>query len=173
MAAVPSQVSVGRPNEAKQDAQSAALLPPKRETSGAAPAQQLRPDTPTLQEPFMRPETTGHSPEEHLDTRAMDNLLTRLEPADKTAVPTAPRSKAAKRRGTKSSLRAPARRGLPSSAVSPRRADTVPARPAPELRFSGHPNTHTMLPRRADAVLARPAPGFQFFKTDDPTIASE
>jgi hypothetical protein len=168
LAATPGQVPAAKPNEAKQDTQSPALLLQNRDVSGGVLAQQPHPDIQAIQEPVTRPEPTGRTHEEHLDTQGMANLLAKLEPADKTTVPTAPRSKAAKRRSTRSPLRAPAGRGLPSSAVSPRRTDAVPARPAPGLRFSGDPNTHTMSPRRAEAVPARPAPEFQFFKTDDP-----
>src|SRR4030095_9583998 len=58
-------------------------------------------DTQAMQGLGTRLETARSKPEEHLDTRAMDRLLARLESVDKTGSPPSPRSKAARKRGTR------------------------------------------------------------------------
>jgi len=51
----------------------------------------------TMQELATRLKMTRSTPREHLNTQAMVNLLTKLEPTDKNALPPTPRSKEAKR----------------------------------------------------------------------------
>jgi hypothetical protein len=63
-------------------------------------------DTQAMQELVTRLELARSNSEEHLDTRAMDRLLARLESADKTGLPTPPRSKVARKRGTRGFPRA-------------------------------------------------------------------
>ena len=88
-------------------------------------------DTQGMQGLVTRLEAARSSPEEHLDTRAMDRLLAEL--TDKPAAPTAPRSKVPKKRAGVSP-RAAADRGAPGT-VSPPRADAVPLRAASEMPF--------------------------------------
>src|SRR5262249_709989 len=134
----PRQVAeVGR-HEGAQDAQSPALLTQPSETSGEAPAQQPYTKTQTMQESVAGREMPWPTHEEHVDTAAMDKLLAGLEAADKTTVPQAPPSKAAKRSGTRSPLRVATGHGLPSFALSPRRSNSVPRR-APWWRSAAEP----------------------------------
>ena len=81
-------------------------------------------DTQAMQALVTRLEAARSNPEEHLDTRAMDRLLARLGSVDKTGLPTSPRSKVARKRGTRVLPRA-GDRGAPGS-VSPPRADSAP-----------------------------------------------
>jgi type II secretory pathway predicted ATPase ExeA len=150
---VPRQVPGVESHERAQDAQSPALLIQHSEASGEAPAQQSHTDTWAMQEPVARPETAGHLHAEQVDVQAMDKLLTGLEAADKTTVPTVPHSKAVKRRSTKSPLRAAASHGLPSFALSPQQSDTVPP------RASG---------LRPAAVSRTPVAPLRVFNVDDP-----
>lgn len=131
---VPSQVPEAGP-----------VLPPEKgEVSDAAPAQQ--PQTPTTSEApaevldtqamqalVTRLDTSRSIPEEHLDTKGMDNLLARLELADKTTLPTAPRSKVARKRGPRSVPRASVGHGAPGL-TSPSRSDPVPLSPVPDFQ---------------------------------------
>src|SRR5262249_38276432 len=90
-------------------------------------------DTQAMQGLVTRLDTARSNPEEHLDTKAMDRLLARLESADQTGLPTAPRTKVARKRGT----RVPPRsgdRGAPGS-VSPSRADSAPLNSAVGMQF--------------------------------------
>src|SRR5205085_9345725 len=88
-----------------------------------------------MQESVTHPETARHIHEEHLDTKAMDHLLTRLEPADKDTSPTARRAKLSRRIDTKSLTRAAAGRRVPSFVLSPRRSHPAPRGSAPEFQF--------------------------------------
>ena len=139
--AVPSQVPERETNRGEHDAKSRALMTQKSAASGDVPAQQPATDTQVMQEPVMRPEPARPTHKEHLDTQAMDRLLTRLEPAAKTTLPTARRSKVAKQRGAKPLPRAAAGPGAPRFALLPRRSDPVPPGPAPEFRFFDDPRT--------------------------------
>jgi hypothetical protein len=76
-----------------------------------------------MQDIVTRLETARSKPEEHLDMKAMDRLLARLESADRRRSPPPPRSKAARKRGTSVRSRAGAL-GLP--AVSRHHALTLP-----------------------------------------------
>ena len=139
VSAVPSQVPEAGP-----------VLPlEKGEVSDAAPAQQHQTpttsdapaevlDTQAMQALVTRLDTTRSIPEEHLDTKGMDNLLARLETADKTTLPTAPRSKVARKRGARSVPRASVGHGAPGL-TSPPRSDPVPLSPAPEFQFPNAP----------------------------------
>jgi hypothetical protein len=71
-------------------------------------------DTQAMQGLVTRLEAARSNPEEHLDVRAMDRLLARLESADKTGLPTSPRSKVARKRGPRGLPRA-GDRGTPSN----------------------------------------------------------
>jgi hypothetical protein len=71
-------------------------------------------DTQTMQGLVTRLEAARSNPEEHLDVSAMDRLLARLESADKTGLPTPPRSKMARKRGPRGLPRA-GDRGTPSN----------------------------------------------------------
>jgi hypothetical protein len=71
-------------------------------------------DTQAMQGLVTRLEAARSNPEEHLDVRAMDRLLARLESADKTGLPTPPRSKMARERGSRGLPRA-GDRGTPSN----------------------------------------------------------
>ena len=71
-------------------------------------------DTQAMHGLVTRLEAARSNPEEHLDVRAMDRLLARLESADKTGLPTSPRSKVARKRGPRGLPRA-GDRGTPSS----------------------------------------------------------
>ena len=134
VSAVPSQVPKAGP-----------VLPPEKgEVSDAAPAQQHQTpttsevpaevlDTQAMQALVTRLATTRSTPEERLDTKGMDNLLARLEPADKTTLPTAPRSKVARKRGARSVPRASVGHGAPGL-TSPPRSDPVPLSPVPEFQ---------------------------------------
>lgn len=144
VSAVPSQVPEAGPAHGEQAPQSPALPPEKGEVSDAAPAQQHQTpttseapaevlDTQAMQALVTRLDTSRSIPEEHLDTKGMDNLLARLEPADKTTLPTAPRSKVARKRGTRSVPRASVGHGAPGL-TSPSRSDPVPLSPVPEFQ---------------------------------------
>lgn len=147
VSAVPSQVPEAGP----------AQTPEKGEASGEAPAQQRHTpatsaapaevlDTQAMQKLVTRLETARSIPEERLDTKAMDNLLARLEPADKTTLPTAPRSKVARKRRARSLPKAAAGRVAPGL-VSPPRSDPVPLSPAPEWQFFDAPKpVHDSVP---------------------------
>ena len=144
VSAVPSQVPEAGPGHEKEAAQSLALPPEKGEVSDAAPAQQPQPpttseapaevlDTQAMQALVTRLDTPRSIPEEHLDTKGMDNLLARLESADKTMLPTAPRSKVARKRGARPVPRASVGLGAPGL-TSPPRSDPVPRSPVPEFQ---------------------------------------
>ena len=90
-------------------------------------------DTQAMQGLVTRLETARSNPEEHLDTRAMDRLLARLESVDKTGSPPSPRSKAARKRGTRGLPRA-GDHGAPGS-VSPPRDDSTPLSSAAGMQF--------------------------------------
>jgi hypothetical protein len=90
-------------------------------------------DTQAMQGLVTRLETTRSNPEEHLDTRAMDRLLARLESVDKTGSPPSPRSKAARKRGTRVLPRA-GDHGAPGS-ISPPRDDSAPLSSAAGMQF--------------------------------------
>ncbi len=155
--AVPSQVPEAGTAHGEDVPLSPALLPEKSEASGAAPA--LPGPTPAISEKptevldmqamqglVTRLETARSTPEERLDTQAMDNLLARLEPADKSTLPTARRSKVARKRGARSLPRAAAGRGTPGT-TSPPRSDPVPLRPALEFQFLDAPKpVHDSIP---------------------------
>jgi len=78
-------------------------------------------------------ETARSNPEEHLDTRAMDRLLARLEPVDKAGALPSPRSKAVRKRDTRGLPRV-GDRGTPGS-VSPPRVDSAPLGSAAGMQF--------------------------------------
>jgi len=136
VSAVPSQVPEAGP-----------VLPPEKgEVSDAAPAQQHQTpttseapaevlDTQAMQALVTRLDTTRSTPtpEERLDTKGMDNLLARLETADKTMLPTAPRSKVARKRSIRSVPKASVGHGAPGL-TSPPRSDPVPLSPVPEFQ---------------------------------------
>lgn len=147
--AVPSQVPEAGTAHGEDIPQGPALLPEKSEAPSAAPALpghvpaiSQEPvevlDTQAMQGLVTRLETERSTPEERLDTKAMDNLLARLEPADKGTLPTARRSKVAKKRGARSLPRAAVGRGTPGS-TSPPRSASVPLSPAPEFQFLDAP----------------------------------
>ena len=125
----PSQIPEAGTAHEEPAPQSPALLPEKSEVSSTAPAQERHTpvtseepaevlDIQAMQRLITRLETARSTPEERLDTKAMDHLLARLEPADQTALPTAPRSKAVRKKRARSVPRASAGRGAPGS-VSP------------------------------------------------------
>ncbi len=89
--------------------------------------------TQAIQGLVTRLEATRSNPEEHLDTRALDRLLARLESADKTGSPPSPRSKVARKRGTRVLPRT-GDHGAPGS-VSPPRADAAPLSSASGVQF--------------------------------------
>jgi hypothetical protein len=90
-------------------------------------------DTQAMQGLVTRLETARSNPEEHLDTRAMDRLLASLESVDKTGSPPSPRSKAARKRGTRVLPRA-GDHGAPGS-ISPPRDDSAPLSSAAGMQF--------------------------------------
>src|SRR5262249_52910964 len=104
---------------------------PHTSATSEAPAEVL--DTQAMQGLVTRLETARSNPEEHLDTRAMDRLLARLESVDKTGSPPSPRSKAARKRGTRALPRA-GDHGAPGS-ISPPRDDSSPLSPRAEMQL--------------------------------------
>jgi len=90
-------------------------------------------DAQAMQGLVTRLETAKSNPEEHLDTRAMDRLLVSLESADKPGLPTSPRTKVARKRGTRVLPRA-GDRGA-SGSVSPPRDDSAPLSAAAGMQF--------------------------------------
>ena len=98
-------------------------------TTSEGPAEVL--DIQAMQGLVTRLEATRSSPEEQLDTSAMDRLLVGL--TDKPTAPPAPRTKMPKKR-TRVSPRAAADRGVPGIVSAPR-ADAVPLRAASEMPF--------------------------------------
>ena len=90
-------------------------------------------DTQAMQGLVTRLETARSNPEEHLDTRAMDRLLARLESVDKTESLPSPRSKAARKRGTRVLPRA-GDHGAPGS-ISPPRDDSASLSSAAGIQF--------------------------------------
>jgi len=78
--------------------------PPHTSATSEEPTEVL--DTQAMQGLVTRLEAARSNSEEHLDVRAMDRLLARLELADKTGLPTPPRSKMARKRGTRGLPRA-------------------------------------------------------------------
>ena len=110
------------------------------ETSGEASAQQPYTDTQTMQESVAGPEMAWPTHAEHMDTAAMDKLLTGLEAAGQTTAPQARHSKAVKRSGARSPLQVAEGHGLTSFAVSPRQSNPVPRR-APWWRPTIVPRT--------------------------------
>lgn len=129
---VPAQVSeTETKRDGEQEAQSQALMTQESTASGEVPAQQPATDTQAMQEPVPWPGTDRRTPEEHLDTQAMDKLLTRLEPVTKKPpLPPPPRSKAARRKEPRRLPRVSAtRRRTPDFGVSPQRSE--PAWPSP------------------------------------------
>ena len=85
---------------------------PRTSATSKQPTEVL--DTQAMHGLVTRLEAARSNPEEHLDVRAMDRLLARLESADKTGLPTSPRSKVARKRGPRGLPRA-GDRGTPSS----------------------------------------------------------
>ena len=147
--AVPGQVSEASTAHREDALQSPVLPLEKSEASGAAPA--LQDHTPTIseepaevldaqamQEFITRLDAARGIPGEHLDTKAMDHLLARLESPDKTTLPTATRSKMARKKGAKSLRRAAPGRGTPGSAPPPRSAP-VPLSSALASQFPDAP----------------------------------
>src|SRR5439155_22002359 len=90
-------------------------------------------DAQAMQGLVTRLETAKSNPEEHLDTRAMDRLLVSLESADKTGSPTSPRTKVARKRGSRVLTRA-GDRGAAGS-VSPPHDDPAPLSAAAGSQF--------------------------------------
>lgn len=127
----PGQVLEGETNRAGQDVQSPALMPQKSAASGEAPAQQPATDTKAMQEPIPWPGTARHTHAEHLDTQAMDQLLTRLAPADKPQLPTVPRSKVSRKKDARTLPRvSSAGRRTPGFVLSPQRSGPIWPGPA-------------------------------------------
>ena len=110
---VPRQVAEVRPQEGAQGAHSPALRPQPSATSGEVPAPQPPPETHTVQESGTGPTMARPTHAEHGDTAARDKRRTGWEAANTTPVPQASHAKAAKRRGTRASLRVATRHGLP------------------------------------------------------------
>src|SRR5262249_4136451 len=133
--AVPSPIPEAETNYGEHDAQKPALMIQMSAASGGVLAQQPVTDTQVMQGPVARPEPASPTHEEHLGTHAMDKLLASLEPADKAALRTTPRSKAARRRGTKSLQWTAAGRGVSSFASAPGRSDPVPPVSVPDFQF--------------------------------------
>lgn len=147
--AVPSQVSEASTAHGEDALQSPVLPVEKSEASGAAPVLQDRPpaipeepaevlDAQAMQEFVTRLDAARSTPSEHLDTKAMDHLLARLESSDKTTLPTATRSKVARKKGAKSLRRAAPGRGTPGSAPPPQ-SNPVPLSPALASQFPDAP----------------------------------
>ena len=134
VSAVPSQVPEADPALPPEKGKVSDAVPaqqPQTPTTSEAPAEVL--DTQAMQALVTRLDTTRSIPEERLDTKGMDNLLARLEPADKTTLPTAPRSKVARKRGARSVPRASVGHRAPGL-TSPPRSDPVPLSPVPEFQ---------------------------------------
>jgi hypothetical protein len=125
---VPRQVAEVGPQEGAQGAHSPALRPQPSDTSSEVPAQQPPTNTQTVQESGAGPTMARPTHAEHVDTAARDKRLTGWEATDTTPVPKTSHAKAAKRSGTRASLRVAARHGLPRFAMAPRRLGPVPPR---------------------------------------------
>jgi hypothetical protein len=104
---------------------------PRTSATSEKPTEVL--DTQAMQGLVTHLEAARSNPEEHLDMRAMDRLLARLEAADKTGLPTPPRSKVTRKRGTRVLPRA-GDHGAPGI-VSPPRADSAPLSSAAGMQF--------------------------------------
>jgi general secretion pathway protein A len=125
----------------------------------------------TMQELATRLKTTRSIPREHLNTQAMDNLLTKLEPTDKIALPPTSRSKEARKRGTRS---------LPKAAEGPRKPSSVSAAPAParpmvrpQPSASREPQRLASAPQQSDPFSPSRAPWFSSFDARRPVHGLE
>lgn len=144
--AVSIQIPQAETPRAEHDAPSPALLTPLRETSGEAPARQPATAPQAMQESLPWPGTVRHTHEEQLDTQAMDNLLSRLASADKPPLPTASRSKVARKKAARTLPRvSSAGRRTPGFVVSPRRPDSAwpGPRSASRRSFTPEPSDST------------------------------
>jgi hypothetical protein len=123
--AVPSQVPEAS-TAPSEDALQSPVLQDHPPALSEGPAEVL--DAQAMQEFVTRLDAAPSTPSEHLDTQAMDNLLARLESSDKTTLPTAPRSKVAKKKGTKSLPRIAPNRKTPG-ATPPAQSKPAPLHP--------------------------------------------
>ena len=125
----------------------------------------------TMQELATRLKMTRNTPGEHLNTQAMVNLLTKLAPTDKTALPPTPRSKEARKRGARSLSKAAEGPRKPSSASAahpPARQMVQPQPPA-----SRGPQRFASVPRQSDPLPPSRTPWFPSFDPRQPVHGSE
>jgi hypothetical protein len=95
-------------------------------------------DAQAMQDLVTRLDATRSTPSEHLDIKAMGNLLASLESSDKTTSPTAPRSKGARKKGAKSLPRTAPGRRTPGSTPPPQ-SNPMPLRAALAFQFPDTP----------------------------------
>jgi hypothetical protein len=124
----------------------------------------------TMQELATRLKMTRSTPREHLNTQAMVNLLTKLEPTDKNALPPTPRSKEAKR-GAKSLPKAVEGHRQPSSAAAAHPPARQIVRPQPSA--SRGPQHFAAVPRQSELVPPSQVPWFPSLDPRQPVNSSE
>jgi len=180
--AMPRQGTEVGTTPGEHEPQNLTRMTEQSKASGAASAQQRPTPTTsqesarilyvqTMQELATHLKMTRSTPGEHLNTQAMVNLLTKLEPTDKTALPPTPRSKEARKRGAKSLPKAAEGPRQPSSASAAHPPARQMVRPQPSARRG--PQRFASAPRQSDPLPPSRAPWFPSFDPRQPVHSSE